>query len=385
MNSRFYTSGLKSLYMKKSFWLILICLLAALGTVQAQVQKLTSLSGKIANHSHYTTIFLDTLGQQKSLNVASSPIAADGSFSMKTLVLKPDIYKLKFEENNFIYMIISPGENITIQTAGPKLDFSAKISGSPQTLDLFTSMNAVAPYNQRIDSLNKQYTAMVNMPEKESLIPGIITALTNAEKARKDNIASYIRKNPSSLAWLFYLDKFDFSTDFEVIDMLDRGLYSTFPKNVIVRQLHKQAAAERQLGIGQEAPEITLTNPEGKTVSLSSLRGSIVLIDFWASWCGPCRKENPNVVQLYQKYHAKGFEIFSVSLDKSREAWLKAIADDHLTWTHVSDLGYWKSAPALLYGVTSIPFTLLLDRRGKIIAKKLRGESLEQKLAELMP
>lgn len=371
--------------MKKSIYLILICLLACFGTNQAQIQKMVSLSGKIASHGNYTEIYLDTLGQQKSVNVASSPIAADGSFSMKTLVLKSDIYKLKFEENNFVYLIISPGENITIQVTGPKLDFSATISGSPQTMDLFNSINAIAFYNQRIDSLNKQYTAMINMPGKESLVPGIIKAMTNAEQARRDDIASRIRKNPTSLAWLFHMDKFDISADFEVIDILDRNLYSTFPQNVLVGQLHKQAAEERRLGIGQEAPEIKLSNPEGKIVSLSSLRGNIVLIDFWASWCGPCRKENPNVVKLYQKYHTKGFEVFSVSLDKTREAWIKAIADDHLTWTHVSDLGFWKSAPALLYGVNSIPFTLLLDRNGKIIAKKLRGESLEQKLEELLP
>jgi len=109
-----------------------------------------------------------------------------------------------------------------------------------------------------------------------------------------------------------------------------------------------------------------------------------VLIDFWASWCGPCRKENPHVVNIYSKYHDKGFEIFSVSLDKDKTSWINAIAKDNLTWAnHVSDLKYWKSAAALDYGVSSIPYTVLIDKKGKIVAKKLRGEALENKIKEL--
>jgi peroxiredoxin len=370
--------------MKRVFYILMSCFFTGFGTSQAQIQKMISISGKIADHGTYTEIFLDSLGAQESVNVTLAPIAADGSFMLKTLVLKTDIYKLRLEDNNFIFMVISPGENITLQIAGPKLDFSAKIKGSPQTVDLYSTMNAIVPYNLRMDSLNAQYKAVVNTSAQDSQVPIIISAMGIAENARKSEIASRIRKNPASLAWLFFIDKFDISSDFEVMDILDQGLNSAYPQNVYVNQFHKQVAEERRLGIGQEAPEISVSNPDGKIVSLSSLRGNIVLIDFWASWCGPCRKENPNVVKLYEKYHSKGFEVFSVSLDKSREAWIKAIADDHLTWTHVSDLGYWKSAPALLYGVSSIPFTVLIDRNGKIIAKKLRGESLEQKLEELL-
>lgn len=370
--------------MKRTFYILLAYLLTGFGTSQAQNQKMISITGKIANHGTLSDIYLDTLGGQQSINITFSPIAADGSFSLKTLVLKPDFYKLRLADDNFIFLIISPGENITLQAASPKLDFSVIINGSSQTTDLYSTMNAIEPYNQRIESLNTQYKAVVNSVEKDTQVPNIILKLDSVDQARKTEIASRIRKNPASLAWLFFIDKFDISADFELMDVLDKGLNAVYPKNIYVAQLHKQVAEERRLGIGQEAPEISLSNPDGKMVSLSSLRGNIVLIDFWASWCGPCRKENPNVVRLYEKYHAKGFEIFSVSLDKTREAWIKAIADDHLAWTHVSDLGYWKSAPALLYGVSSIPFTVLIDRNGKIIAKKLRGESLEQKLAELL-
>lgn len=137
------------------------------------------------------------------------------------------------------------------------------------------------------------------------------------------------------------------------------------------------------LEAGNIAPDINLPTPEGEMVKLSSLRGKYVLIDFWASWCGPCRMENPNVVRMYQKYKDKGFEIYAVSLDQSRERWVQAIQDDKLTWVHVSDLQYWNSMVVPLYGISGIPATVLLDKEGKILAKGLRGESLEAKLEEV--
>lgn len=138
--------------------------------------------------------------------------------------------------------------------------------------------------------------------------------------------------------------------------------------------------ARGPLMAGTEAPDFSELTPEGKELKLSDLRGKVVLVDFWASWCGPCRRENPHVVHLYQKYKDKGFDILGVSLDNSRDKWLKAIEDDKLTWNHVSDLKGWQAKAAQLYGVTGIPFTLLLDKNGMIIGKGLRGEALEQEL-----
>lgn len=141
--------------------------------------------------------------------------------------------------------------------------------------------------------------------------------------------------------------------------------------------------ARGPLPIGSEAPDFEEATPEGGKLSLKDLRGKVVLIDFWASWCGPCRRENPNVVKAYQKYAPFGFEILSVSLDQNREAWLNAIKADNMTWKHISDLKGWACAPAKMYGVSGIPFTVLLDKNGKILAKNLRGEALELKLKEI--
>ncbi len=148
-------------------------------------------------------------------------------------------------------------------------------------------------------------------------------------------------------------------------------------------QLTAELENTRRLMPGAEAPDFTQATPEGEELALSELRGKVVLIDFWASWCGPCRKENPNVVRMYNKYKEKGFEILGVSLDNNRERWLGAIEKDNLTWQHVSDLKGWSNEVAQQYQVSSIPQTFLLDAEGKIIARNLRGPSLERKLEEL--
>ena len=145
----------------------------------------------------------------------------------------------------------------------------------------------------------------------------------------------------------------------------------------------EQAASLATFAIGAEAPGFAGQSPDGETITLESLRGKVVLIDFWASWCGPCRKENPNVVRVYDEYKDKGFEILGVSLDNKKDRWVKAIADDNLTWPQISDLQGWRSAVARQYGVSSIPQTVLLDAEGRILARNLRGAALEQKLAEV--
>ena len=140
--------------------------------------------------------------------------------------------------------------------------------------------------------------------------------------------------------------------------------------------LNDLITTEKMLGYGQKAPAFTQNNQDGKPVTLESFKGKYVLIDFWASWCGPCRMENPNVVRAYEQFKSKNFTVLGVSLDKDKGKWLKAIEDDNLKWTHVSDLGYWNNAVAVMYKVRSIPQNFLLDPDGRIIGKNLRGEEL---------
>ena len=190
-------------------------------------------------------------------------------------------------------------------------------------------------------------------------------------------------ENKSDLATLMFLDNFaqDKALQTEVITALNE-LYPEHP--LVAERYNKINNPQFRTSEGSIAPELEFSDPDGKVRKLSDLRGKVVLIDFWASWCGPCRRENPHVRAMYEKYHDRGFEIFSVSLDNNKDRWKDAIAKDGLVWpNHVSDLKGWSSAAAKLYGVSSIPSTFLVDKDGRIIAKGLRGEQLTAVLEQI--
>ncbi|MCE7040453.1 TlpA disulfide reductase family protein [Dyadobacter sp. CY312] len=198
-------------------------------------------------------------------------------------------------------------------------------------------------------------------------------------------IDEFIKENPASIvsAYVLYRNYAYRLTPDQIrqnIAQLDPSLHGT----QYVGTLEKLIVTMDKVAIGKPAIDFTANDTEGKPVKLSDHYGKYLLIDFWAAWCGPCRKENPNLVKAYHKYKDKGFDVFGVSLDRTKEAWLKAIAKDELTWTQVSDLKYWHSEPAALYGVRAIPANFLLSPDGKIVGKNLTGEELHKKLEELL-
>jgi thiol-disulfide isomerase/thioredoxin len=366
---------------------ILLIAISTLIFTFTQAQKAPNpvvISGHITDKGAYTKIYLDTLNGQNPWIFASTTIGNDGSFKLVAPITATDIFRLRLDDQNYMMLILTPGETISLKTAGPKLGGNAQIEGSFHTQLLYSTMNNSQLFESRKAALNQQYNEIQSSPKRDSLASIIISQFRANDSLQKVGIITQMEKYPASLAWIFFQDKLDMTNDFAIIDKTDAATFKAYPENPFVQQRHQQVEVERKTAIGASAPDISLTDSDGKIRKLSSLKGKVVLIDFWASWCGPCRKENPNVVSIYGKYHDKGFEIYSVSLDKERNSWLAAIAKDNLTWpNHVSDLKYWKSEGAAAYGVTAIPFTVLVDKKGKIVAKKLRGEELENKVKEL--
>ena len=183
---------------------------------------------------------------------------------------------------------------------------------------------------------------------------------------------------------LFRSDYFSYNPNADTLQKIYSGLAPEIQASYLGKQLKSILDAALLTGVGRPAPEFTQTDTKGKPVALSSYKGQYVLIDFWASWCGPCRAENPNVLKYYREFRKKGFTVLGVSLDENKDKWLTAIRQDGLPWTQVSDLKGWNNEAALQYGVEGIPMNYLLDKNGTIVAKGLRGPELEKQLKELV-
>ncbi len=196
----------------------------------------------------------------------------------------------------------------------------------------------------------------------------------------------FVKNNPSSYVSPYILSSIQYSKEVETLDSLVNGLDPKMQSIQSIINLKERISTLKKLAVGQIAPDFTQNDPEGNPVKFSDVysKNEITLLDFWASWCGPCRQENPNVVAVYNDFKDKGFTVFGVSLDRDKDAWLKAIKDDKLNWTQVSDLAYWQNAVAKTYAINSIPSSLLVDKTGKIIAKNKRSEELRKTVAEIL-
>ena len=276
-------------------------------------------------------------------------------------------------------------ENSNITITG-KLESlaDAKITGSKTQDEILPLLEFIKPLgakamaiNAEIQAANKNHDAA-----KMSDLRKQMSSMTDEVKAAE---LKFVQKNPSSFAAPEILRSIFSGMQTSEVESIISAMDPAVAETPIIIDLKSKINTLKAVDLGKKAPDFTLNDPQGNKVSLSSKVGSkLLLIDFWAAWCGPCRAENPNVVKVYNEFHSKGFDILGVSLDRSRPDWNKAISDDKLTWTHVSDLQYWNSEAAKLYGVRSIPANFLLDKNGIIIAKNLRGEALYNKVKELV-
>jgi peroxiredoxin len=341
------------------------------------------ITGKLEN-SNGETLILEQLTFSQSIVKDSTKVNKDGYFEIKTNLPEKGFYRLKINPQNFIILILDTIENINIAANAKNLADGYKIEGTSEDSKLLQNLNEQLKISAiKRDSLQRVFMSKQGDPNINQIGLQLESEYNAIINNQVEYIKNFIRENNQSFASLAAIEQLNPETDLEYFKILHDGLNEKFPNSSYVQVFTSRYKELSKLAIGAEAPDIIMNTPTGETLSLSSLKGKIVLIDFWASWCKPCRMENPNVVKLYNKYKDKGFEILGVSLDREKSAWLQAIKEDNLTWKHVSDLAFWNSSVVKQYNINGVPYTVLVDREGRIIAKGLRGPQLEKKLEEI--
>ena len=365
--------------MKKALLLLFVSVsICSWGQITAKI------SGNIFN-AKSDSVYLSQFFGTHYKNSFGGKIDKNGNFEISGTVPSQDYYVLRIGDYD-VNLIVRDKSDIKVYGDGSNLSQFVNIVNSEESSNMFKFVQVLNKWQAKSDSA----TALVKSdPSKqEEVRREMAAAFQQFQAATK----SFIARNPNSPALYAAVGAIDAQKDFPTYEAVVTQLVKVFGDSPAIQQLNKhylgakaQIQANDKLAPGKEAPDFEEALADGKTMKLSDLRGKVVLLDFWASWCGPCRRENPNVVRLYEQYKDKGFTVMSVSLDKDKQRWLDAIEKDNLSWPyHVSDLKFWSSKAAKLYGVSGIPFTVLIDQEGKIIRTKLRGEELANELARLL-
>jgi len=358
------------------------------------VNKLASMEGPV---SYVYLLEVPSGKDQQPIALDSAKITGNsGHFSLNTMARSQEVFELVFGSNALALPLINDAEEISVDVDLGKKDDFYEAKGSLATTQLKDLINVFGKKNFEVERTMTDLDSLKGQHASDSVL---LTATVKKNNAIQD-LNTYLRQfintngNPTVSALALSWSSRSFSkAEFES-SMND--LVKKYPGNGVLQgmkqsydqQLAQMAEAERnQKGgswIGKQAPDLALPDINGKPVTLASYKGKYLLVDFWASWCGPCRQENPNVVRAHTEFKDKNFAILGVSLDKEKDAWKEAIQADKLDWTHVSDLKYWNSKAVETFKFEGIPYNILIDPQGKIIAESLRGDDLENKLKEVL-
>jgi peroxiredoxin/outer membrane lipoprotein-sorting protein len=342
------------------------------GPVFSIAAKIDTLDAKMAYLSKY---------KDGNFVKLDSSVIDSGRFSFAGMVKLPNVQYLMFDEGKEKIAVFV--ENSVIAIEGTNLDpENYTILGSEIQDQLTVFKTQVKKYDEKLKVIVKEYYAAKEDGD-EALLESVDAKYNNEDSLKRVFIEAYIEANLNSVIAPYLSTRYMMGKEVEELVLLNSSFSDSIRGSEYVLAIEERVTILQNSAVGQPAPIFAMNDKDGNSIALESFKGKYVLVDFWASWCGPCRGENPNVVAAYKKYHEKGFEILGVSFDENKERWLKAVDDDGLTWAHVSDLKGWDNAVGKIYGVRSIPHSVLINKEGVIIAKDLRGEELHEKLEEI--
>lgn len=341
-----------------------------------------------------TKIYLSRLLTTERIHVDSTQAGKNGEFSLAGYINEPGFFVLFTGYSGNIHLIIHPDDRINIITNASNFDSEYIVEGSRDSKLVKKLVDKQRETLEKITSLSMDYENIKGEPDffaKKAVIDSIYDTIF---EEYKNFSIDMIEENPGSMVCIMalyqYLGRnspvFNFKDDFKYFNLADSNLTELYPSSEAVKDLNRKVVETREkmkFDIGAIPPDISLPNPEDSVISLYSLKGNYVLLDFWASWSLPCRLANPELARIYNKFRKKNFEIYQVSLDRTRESWLKGIEEDKLIWINVSDLKYWNSEAAVNYNIRNIPSSFLLDTAGRIIAKDPAVSDLEKQLYEI--
>jgi len=306
----------------------------------------------------------------------------EGKFTVKGTIAYPEAYYLIFGDNERFMIFVEPGKIELKGKSTATSDFT--VTGS-KSHDLYSAYKTgMKAFDEKQESMVQRYREAEANGDTATL-SAIGKEYEQFENEIKKYTSDFISANPKSQVAYFLVNSEMYNYELTDLEKILQEADTTLLQGKYLKKIADRVEILRSVEVGKPAPEFSMNDKDGNPVALSSYKGNYVLVDFWASWCGPCRRENPVVVENFKKFNPKGFQIFGVSLDNDKEQWLKAVAEDKLAWKHVSDLVGWDNAAAKIYGVMSIPANFLVDPNGIIVAKNLRGEDLGKKLAEIFP
>jgi peroxiredoxin len=377
----------------------IVCFIAGLLMFTACSKEKKIIVKGVLTHAKNETVYLKQMALNNLVSVDSSVINDKGMFKLRGKASKPGFYILTVSSNNYATLLINPGDKLHFEADIKDINRTYKVKGAVDA-ELVNELNDKLNLTlDKISVLGQTYEDSLHSPNILNIRAQLDSTFDVIANEHRQYTFLFIKKNLNSLASLMALYQqlgpkatvLSPSENFEYFSMVDSALILKYPEVDAVQSLHtligdlaeqqvQKAEKDKKTAIGIEAPEIALPDMNGNIIKLSQTLGKYVLLDFWASWCEPCRQENPTLVKAYWKYKSKGFEIFQVSLDRSKESWVKCIQEQKLTWLHVSDLKYWDSSVVPQFGIEGIPYNLLLDPNGVIIAKNLIGNELEEKL-----